>query len=56
MDGKFNNYSLNNEEIEKILKDFEPLIEFAAKTTDYYADDCKQTIIVEIFKKLSKNR
>ena len=56
MEGKFNNYSLNNEEIEKILKEFDQLINYAARTTGEYADECKQTIIIEIFKKLSKNR
>lgn len=53
---KFNNYSLSNEEIEKIIKDFYNEIKKASRINGKYDDECEQKIIVEIFKKLSKNR
>lgn len=53
---KFNNYSLSNEEIEKIIKDFSNVIKEASKINGKYDDECEQRIIFELFKKLSKNR
>ena len=46
----FNNFSLSNSEIEKILKQFDE------KTKGKNDEDCKQTIKLEIIKTLSKNR
>lgn len=56
MENKFNHYSLSNEEIEKILKDFQFYIKRAATINGKLDDDCEQKIRIAIFKKLSKNR
>ena len=53
----FNNFSLSNSEIEKILKQFDEEIKIAiCKTKGKNDEDCKQTIKLEIIKTLSKNR
>jgi len=52
----FNNYNLSNDEIEKILKDFRPVIKRASKINGIINEDCEQKIMIAIFEKLSKNR
>ena len=53
----FNNFELSNREIEKILKEFDKEIKIAVcKTKGKNDEDYKQTIRLEIFKTLSKNR
>ena len=53
----FNNYSLSNLEIEKILIEFESEMKLASKRTLGRIDDeCIQAIRIAIFNKLSKNR
>lgn len=56
MEKNFNNYSLSNLEIEKILKDFESTIRQASKIDGKYDEDCQQKIRLVLFNKLSKNR
>lgn len=56
MKSNFNNYSLSNEEIEKILKDFDNLIKYASKFSGEYKDECAQNIRLTLFYKLSRNR
>ncbi len=55
IDVKFNNYSLTNAEVEKIIKDFEKEIQtnsiFFGKTDE----DCEQEIRIQIYKALTKN-
>lgn len=52
----FNNFSLNNFEIEKILFDFESEIKKASKINGKVDEDCVQTIRIAIYRKLSKNK
>lgn len=52
----FNNLSLSNEEIEKILWDFDSEIKRASKIDGKLDEDCVQTIRIAIYKKLSRNR
>jgi len=52
----FNNFSLSNLEIEKILVDFDGEIKRAAKINGKVDENCVQAIWIAIFKKLSKNR
>jgi len=52
----FNNFTLNNFEIEKILFEFEREIRKASKISGKVDEDCVQTIRVAIFRKLSKNK
>lgn len=56
MENNFNNYSLSNSEIEKILKEFEPIIRQASKIGGKVDEDCEQKIRLVLFNKLSKNR
>ncbi len=56
MNGNFNGYSLTNQEIEKILRDYSRLIKYASNQLGEYSKECEQEIRIEIFKKLSKNR
>lgn len=51
MENKFNNYTLSNEEIEKILEQYDHLIKKATKNDD----ECAQKIRIAIYRKLSKN-
>ena len=55
MKNKFNNYTLSNEEIERILNKYQHLIRYAA-TIDGKLDECEQRIRIEIYRKLSRNR
>ena len=52
----FNNFSLSNLEIEKILLDFDVEIKRASKIDGKVDEDCCQTIRIAIYKKLSKNK
>lgn len=52
----FNNYSLSNDEIEKILGDFRNEIKRASKLNGEINEDCEQKIMIGIYKKLSRNR
>ena len=53
----FNNYSLNNLEIEKIILDFEDEMKKASKIVDGKINEkCIQEIRIALFKKLSRNR
>ena len=56
MNGTFNNYNLTNDEIEKILKDFRPVIKKASKIDGKLDEDCEQKIMIAIYQKLSRNR
>ena len=51
----FNNLSLSNVEIEKILLDFDNEIKRASKISGKIDEDCVQTIRIAIYKKLSRN-
>lgn len=52
----FNNFTLNNFEIEKILIEFDSEIRKASKISGKVDEDCVQTIRIAIFRKLSKNK
>ncbi len=52
----FNNYSLTDEEIEKIIKDYDPLIVSKSIINNQFDEDLYQEIKIEIFIKLSRNR
>lgn len=52
----FNNFSLSNIEIEKILLDFDNEIKKASKINGKIDEDCVQTIRISIYRKLSKNK
>ncbi len=56
MSNIFNNYTLSNEEIEKIIKDFKPDIRKASKINGKIDEDCEQKIMIAIYRKLSRNR
>lgn len=52
----FNNFSLSNEEVMKIIGDFKPLILNKSMLNDKLNEDLEQEIYIEIFKYLTKNR
>lgn len=52
----FNNFSLNNLEIEKILLEFDGEIKKASKISGKVDEDCVQTIRIALYRKLSRNR
>lgn len=56
MSNIFNNYTLSNAEIEKIIKDFKPDIRKASKINGKIDEDCEQKIMIAIYQKLSRNR
>lgn len=56
MSNIFNNYTLSNEEIEKIIEDFRPDIKKASKINRKIDEDCEQKIMIAIYQKLSRNR
>lgn len=56
MERNFNNYSLSNLEIEKILNEFQPIIKQASKINGQVDEDCEQKIRIALFNKLSRNR
>lgn len=54
-DIKFNNYSLTNDEVEKIIKEFEKDIENNSIFFGKVDEDCEQEIRIQIYKALTKN-
>lgn len=52
---RFNNYSLSNEEIEKILYLFENIINVNSKIDGVFNEECAQQIRLAIYRKLHKN-
>lgn len=52
----FNNFNLTDEEIMKIINDYEPLILNYSTINFKYDEDLNQEIKLLIFKILSKNR
>lgn len=55
-DIRFNNYSLSDDEISKILKDYESLIIEKATINKKRNEDLEQEIRIQIYKTLTKNR
>ena len=55
-DNKFNNYSLTDEEVSKILEEFKNDIRFNSIIYGKVDEDCEQEIRIQIFKALTKNR
>ena len=56
-DSLFNGFTLSNEEIEKILNDFDKEIKDAVRKINGSPNqDYEQIIRIQIFKRLSKNR
>ena len=55
-DNKFNNYNLTNDEVSKILIDFENIIKSKASKLGKYKEDGEQEIKMQICKALTKNR
>lgn len=56
MEEFFNNYSLSNEEIEKIIKELRPVIKTASKINGVIDEECEQIIMITLYKKLSQNK
>lgn len=56
MKENFNNLTLSNDEIEKIINDLKFDIQKAAKIDGKLDEECEQIIMITIYKKLSKNR
>lgn len=52
----FNNFELSDEEITKIIKNYNPLIIRKSIINDRVDEDLTQEIKVAIFRELSKNR
>lgn len=55
-DNKFNNYSLSNDEVTKILKEFRDEIRVSSVIFGRYNEDCEQEIRLQIYKALTKNK
>ena len=55
-DNKFNSYSLTDEEYEKVISIYMPIIKQKAKKLGYMEDDCIQEIIISLHHSLTKNR
>ena len=56
MEKFFNNYSLNDEEINKILIDYRAVIREASKVKGKLDEECEQRIMIAVYNKLRKNR
>lgn len=56
MEKFFNNYSLNDEEINKILIDYRPVIREASKVKGKLDEECEQRVMIAVYNKLRKNR
>lgn len=52
----FNNFNLTDNEIMKIVNDYEPLIRKKSEINNKFNEDLYQEIRIYIFKILSKNR
>jgi len=55
-DSKFNSYSLTDEEYEKVINKYIPIIKQKTKKIGYMQDDCIQEIIITLHHSLTKNR
>lgn len=55
-DNKFNSYSLTDEEYEKVISKYMPIIKQKAKKLGYMEDDCIQEIIISLHHSLTRNR
>lgn len=55
-DMKFNNYSLSDNEVNKILKDYEKVIIEKAKVNGKKNEDLEQEIRIQIYTALTKNK
>lgn len=55
IDIKFNNYSLTNAEVEKIIKEFEKEIQTNSIFFGKIDEDCEQEIRIQIYKALTRN-
>lgn len=55
-DNKFNNYSLTDEEVTKILEEFKSDIRFNSIIYGKVDEDCEQEIRIQIYRSLTKNR
>lgn len=56
IDNKFNNYSLTDKEISKIIHDFEKVMYKHTLKLGEHQEDCIQEIKFQIYKTLTKNR
>ena len=52
----FNNYTLKDEEVLKIIKDFRDEIKKNSIILGKYNEDCEQEIILKIYNSLTRNR
>lgn len=52
---KFNDFSLSEDEVLKILNDFENTIKSSSIILGKYNEDCAQEIRIQIYKSLTKN-
>ena len=52
----FNNFNLSDEEIIKIINDYQPLIKSNSNINFKFDEDLKQEIEIRIYQTLSKNR
>lgn len=55
-DYRFNNYSLTDDEVLQILKQYEKIIIEKATINGKRNEDCEQEIKIQIYKTLTKNR
>lgn len=55
-DTKFNNYSLTDDEVSKILEEFNNDIRLHSIIYGKVDEDCEQEIRIQIYKSLTKNR
>ena len=55
-DRKFNNYSLTDDEVTKILEEFKKDIRLHSIIYGKVDEDCEQEIRIQIYKTLTKNR
>lgn len=55
-DKKFNSYSLTDEEFEKIIKKYIPVIKEKSKKAGIFKDDCMQEIIISLHHTLTRKR
>ncbi len=55
-DKKFNNYNLTNDEVSKIINNFENVIRIHTSKLGKYQEDCEHEIKFQICKALIKNR
>lgn len=56
IDNKFNNYSLTDEEFQKVIGEYIPFIKSKTKKVKAMQEDCMQDIIISLHHTLTKNR